>query len=226
MTDNMNMQAQIDAVNQKLDLLLADMHERQLRSSSANDLLSDLALIGKDMYDSTVSTLENHSVELDLDMLRLFMIKLLKNIPTLVKVVDTMESLADLARDVGPMINEMLIDVTKKLHEAEKKGYFSFVQESSRLIDQVVTQVSTDDLRQLSANLPAILRIIKSLGQPGVLNGIHHTLQVIERTASTEVPQYSLLGLIREMRSTEFRKSMAYVVQLMKNMSASYSASQ
>jgi len=138
MNKAINQQVQIDELNRKLDLVLDYLNTRQQKSAVTEDLLADLSLIGKDMYDTSVTELENRLVEIDPDHLRELMIKLLKNIPTFVRMIDTIESLTDLVKDAGPMINEMIIDLTKKLHEFEQKGYFTVLRRTGIAIDNAV----------------------------------------------------------------------------------------
>ncbi|MBN1157935.1 MAG: DUF1641 domain-containing protein [Bacteroidales bacterium] len=139
------------------------MQEQKLKRSAVEDLTSDLTIIGKDMYDSAVAELENHSVELDLEEIKLFTIKLLKNVPTLTGMINMVESLADLAKDAGPIVNEMIIDFTRKLHEFEAKGYFEFFRESGKKIDHVIqifNHMNVDEIPDYS--IWKLLRILRS----------------------------------------------------------------
>jgi len=52
-----NIQLQIDALDKKLDLILGYVHQQKLDTTVVEDLVSDLSIIGKDVYDSTVEEL-------------------------------------------------------------------------------------------------------------------------------------------------------------------------
>jgi uncharacterized protein YjgD (DUF1641 family) len=218
MDDSNNIQSQINDINRKLDLLLGFMQEQQLKSARTDDLLADLAIVGKDIYDTTVTELDNYSVELDPEQLKVLTIKLLKNIPTFIKVVDTMESMNDLARDAGPMINEMIIDFTKKLHELESRGYFTFFKETGKVLDNVVTHFTAEDVNRLADNIVTILLTVKNFTQPEVLNGINNAVKVFNSLAMEKLPEYSVWRLIREMRTPEMKRGIAFIVTFMKNM--------
>jgi uncharacterized protein YjgD (DUF1641 family) len=170
------------------------------------------------MYDTAVAELENHSVELDLEVMKLFIIKLLKNVPTFINMVSMIESMTDLAKDAGPMVNEMIIDFTKKLHEFENKGYFEFFREGGKVIDNVVTNFTTEDVNHLADNIVTILLTIKNLTQPEVLTGINNAVKVFNKMDVGEIPDYSFWKLLREFRSPEMRKGMTFIVMFMKNL--------
>lgn len=123
---NQALEERIEALDKKVDLLLSYVNEQRLRNQSIQDLLGDLSIVGKDMYDTAVSTLDNQSVEIDPSTIAILLTKLLKNIPNFNLVLETFESMVDLSKDAGPIINEVIIDTTKKLHEFDEKGYFHF----------------------------------------------------------------------------------------------------
>jgi uncharacterized protein YjgD (DUF1641 family) len=170
------------------------------------------------MYDTAVTELENRLVDIDPDQIRELMLKLLRNVPTFIRIIDTIESLTDLAKDAGPMVNEMIIDFTKKLHEFEQKGYFGFIRETGKVIDNIVVNFSTKDISQLADNIVTILQTIKNMTQPEVLRGINNAVKVFNSMEIEKVPEYSFWRLLKEMRSPEMKRGMAFMVIFMKNL--------
>jgi uncharacterized protein YjgD (DUF1641 family) len=214
----MDQQIQIEEINRKLDTVLEYLHVWKQKSAVVDDLVSDLSIIGKDMYDTTVTELENHLVEIDPEQLRELVLKLVKNIPTFIRMIDTIESLTDLAKDAGPMVNEMVIDFSKKLHELEQKGYFGFLRETGKVIDNIVVNFSTDDISQLAENIVTILLTVKNLTQPEVLRGLNNAVKVFNSMEMEKIPEYSFWQLLKEMRSHEMKRGMAFMVTFMKNL--------
>lgn len=221
MSDNNALQSQINDINRKLDLLLGYMQEQQLKSARTDDLIADLSIVGKDMYDTAVTELDNYSVELDPEQLKVLTIKLLKNVPTFIRVVDMMESMDDLAKDAGPMVNEMIIDFTKKLHELESKGYFEFFKESGKVLDNVITHFTAEDISQLADNVVTILLTVKNFTQPEVLKGLNNAIKVFNSLEMEKIPEYSIWKLFRELRSPEMKRGIAFMVTFIKNMANS-----
>ena len=119
-----NTAKQIAELNQKVDTILEYVNQQRLKSQAMDDLVADVSIIGKDVYDSTVKALDENEVVLDPDQLRELGIRLAKNVGNFNAILDTMGSALDFMRDAGPIANEVIIDATKKLHEFEEKGYF------------------------------------------------------------------------------------------------------
>lgn len=219
MSDTAALQQQINDINRKLDLLLDYMHEQKLKSSAVDDLVSDLSIIGKDVYDTAVVELETRQVQMDPDEIKLLMIKLVKNVPTFIQMIDMLESMMDLVKDATPMVNEVIIDFTKKLHEFEQKGYFEFARETGKVIDKVVTHYSPKDISDLSDNVVTILDTVKNLTQPDMLKAINNALRVFNSMEMDKLPEYSIWRVMKEMNSPEMKKGMAFMVTFLKNLS-------
>ena len=154
-----NIQQQINELNGKMDLLLDYVRDQKLKSETIEDLISDVSIIGKDVYDSTVEELENRQVEIDPAELTNLGISFLRNIKSFVTIMDTFESVMDLTKEVGPIANEVIIDVSKKLGEFEEKGYFDFLRESMKILDNIVMGFSPEDVKALADNIVIIIQV-------------------------------------------------------------------
>ena len=51
------LQTQISELNQKVDLLLEYVNQQRLKTNQLEDLVADVSIVGKDMYDSAVDCL-------------------------------------------------------------------------------------------------------------------------------------------------------------------------
>ncbi len=213
-----NVQHQIDAINTKLDLLLEYMHEQRLKAGVMDDLMSDLAIVGKDLYHTTVEELDTHSVELDPEEVKLLVVKLLKNVGNFHHLLSLFESVNDLARDAQPIVNEVIIDFTKKLNELDQKGYFEFLSEASRIIENIVTHFSPDDVRLLADNITVILDTVKELTQPDMLKALNNAVNVFKNLETQGAPEYSIWKVMRELNTPEMKRGMGLMVTFMKNM--------
>ena len=206
------------ALDNKMDLLLEYVNEQRLRSQSYQDLINDLSIVGKDIYDTTVEELEKQSVELDPSQITLLASKFLKNLPNFIKAMDTFESTVDLMRDAAPIANEVMIDMTHKLHELEQKGYIEFFKETTNILDNIVTSYSAQDVRQLSDNIVTILDTIRALTQPEMMKAIHNAVKIFGSIEQENIPSYSLFKVIREMNSPEMKKALGFMMVFMKNL--------
>ena len=214
-----NIQIQIDALDKKLDLILGYVHQQKLQANMVEDLVGDLSIIGKDVYDSTVLELDKRQVELDPSELTGLAVSFLRNIGNIKTVMDTLEMAVDLGKEVGPIANEVILDFTKQMHSLEQKGYFDFIRELGPVIDNVVKGFSPQDIKELSNSIVSILSIIKEMTQPEVLNTMQNAIKAFNSMETETVPSYSVWKLMREMNSPEMKKALGYGITFMKNVS-------
>ncbi len=214
-----NLQTQINELNRKMDLVLDSVNQQRLKAEAVEDLVSDLSIVGKDIYDSSVEELENQQVAIDPDSLKIIVVKLIKNIDNIGNVVSMFESANDLAKDAGPILNEIIIEFSKKLHYFEEKGYFEFFAAFGEVIDNIVTNFSKDDVVQLADNIATILQTVKNLTQPEMLDAVNNAVKVYQSMEVNEIPEYSVWKLMREMNKPEMKKALGFAVTFLKNIS-------
>ncbi|MCP4884950.1 MAG: DUF1641 domain-containing protein [Flavobacteriales bacterium] len=218
-TEDTNVQMQIDALDKKMDLILGYVQQQNLQSKMVEDLVSDLSIVGKDAYDSTVAELDKRQVELDPSELTGLAVSFLRNVGNIKTVMDTLEMAVDLGKEVGPIANEVIIDFTKQMNSLEQRGYFDFVREIGPIIDNIVTGFSPQDLKELANNIVSILTIIKEMTQPEVLNTVQNAMKAFNSMETESVPSYSIWKLMKEMNSPEMKKALGYGITFMKNVS-------
>lgn len=214
-----NMLTRMDALEQKLDLVLEYVNQQRLKSEVVEDLVSDVAIIGKDFYNYSVTELEKQAVELDPDELKQLTINLIKNVKNFNEILDLMESMMDLKKDAGPIVNEMIIEFTKKLHTMEQKGYFEFAREIGTVMDNIITNFSAEDIRQLADNIVLMLQTVKNITQPEMLAAVNNAVKVYGSMQTGNIEPYSMWKLLREMRSPEMKSALGFMVAFMKNLS-------
>ena len=218
-TEDINVQTQIDALDKKMDLILGYVQQQNLQSKMVEDLVSDLSIVGKDAYNSTVAELDKRQVELDPSELTGLAVSFLRNVGNIKTVMDTLEMAVDLGKEVGPIANEVIIDFTKQMNSLEQRGYFDFVREIGPIIDNIVTGFSPQDLKELANNIVSILTIIKEMTQPEVLNTVQNAMKAFNSMETESVPSYSVWKLMKEMNSPEMKKALGYGITFMKNVS-------
>lgn len=218
-TEDRNIQVQIDALDKKMDMILGYVQQQNLQAKMIEDLVSDLSIVGKDAYDSTVAELDKRQVELDPSELTGLAVSFLRNVGNIKTVMDTLEMAVDLGKEVGPIANEVIIDFTKQMNSLEQKGYFDFVREIGPVIDNIIQGFSPQDIKELANNIVNILNIIKEMTQPEVLNTMQNAIKAFNSMETESVPSYSVWKLMKEMNSPEMKKALGYGITFMKNVS-------
>ena len=213
-----NTQNQIDNINRKLDLILEEIELQKRHRREMEDLKDDLMRVGKDIYNTTVEELEEvHDHIQTGDMLYLGK-KLLRNINNITATFEMMESAKDFMEDFTPISRELAIDFMNKMDEFDRKGYFDFIRELNKGLDNVVESFSVEDVKALGDNLVTILNTIKSLTQPDMLQAVNNAVSVYKNLDIEIKDDVSLFSLIREMNKPETRKGMAFAVKFLQNL--------
>jgi len=216
-----NIQNQMNAINEKLDLVLHYVNQQRLKTEMMEDLVTDVSIIGKDIFNDTVNELDNQGIELDMEAVKLLVFKLIKNIPNFTGLVDMFESINDFLQDVGPIAKEMIIDFIKKLYEYEKRGYFEYLKEMGSMLSTIHEHYTIDDFKSLTANVGSVMNIAKSLTSPEFLKTAEKAVLTInELKIDDKLDDKSLFKLYKEFKSPEVRKFLSYILRLVKTISS------
>lgn len=212
-----NIQEQINDINRKLDLVLEEVMAQKETRQSIEDLTSDLTIVGTDVFKSTVTELENAGVELDGEAVKQLMLKLVRNVGTINELFEMMESANDLIKDVSPILHQMGLDGIHLMNEFEQKGYFDFIRESMKIMDNVIGHFSVEDVRLLADNAVTILETVKNLTQPDMLKAINSGLIVYKSIEIENVEDYSLWKAMKAMNSKEMKKGLGFMITFLQN---------
>ena len=93
--DDENILTRMDRLENKIDLVLGYVNQQRLRAEVFDDLLSDLSLIGKDIYNTSVAELEKREIEIDTGEIAETGINLLKNIGNFSRTLALLTSMAE-----------------------------------------------------------------------------------------------------------------------------------
>lgn len=215
--ETIDMQEQINAINQKLDIVLEEISIQKQKRQEVEDLVTDLSIIGNDMFKASVDELDHAGVELDGEALKSLFFKLLRNVGTLNDLVEMMESATDLAKDAAPIIHQMGLTAVNQMNELEQKGYFDFMKELFKIFDNVVTHFSKEDVRLLAENVVTILETIKNLTQPEMLDAMNNAVSIYNKIETRDIKEYSMWKAFKEMRSPEMKKGIGFMITFLKN---------
>ncbi|MDD4143690.1 MAG: DUF1641 domain-containing protein [Prolixibacteraceae bacterium] len=216
--EDKELKLQVTELNKKVDLLLDYVNQQRLKTNQLEDLISDVSIVGKDFYDTAVEELDNRMVDLDLDQVKSLALRILRNIENMNRFLEIFESLNDFLIDSAPILNEVIIDFSKKLDEFEKRGYFEFISESGQVVDKIVANYSREDIKGLTDNIINIIETFKIAASPEVLNSLNKGLNAFRSIDSENIPEYSLFKVIREINSPEMKKAMGFMMTLLKAM--------
>lgn len=212
-------QKQIDDINRKLDLILDEIAIQRQNREAVNDLVDDLAVVGKDAFKNMVNELDSTGIELDSEALRCLILRLIRNIHSLGMVLETLESITDLLKDLSPVIKQIGLDGVQKFHEIEQKGYVEIANQVGKSMDTILSRYSIDEIKNLSDNLVGIFDTLSAIGDPKVLNKINSTVVALKEIDTENIEEYSIWRLMRQLNKPEVRKSIGFIMALLQNIS-------
>ncbi|MCD6091593.1 MAG: DUF1641 domain-containing protein [Bacteroidales bacterium] len=215
-----SIQIQINELNQKMDILLGYVSKQHLNSELVEDLIADASIIGKDVYDSTVEVLDKSGIEIDTNEIQELGVSLLRNVKNFNNVISLFESANDFVKDAAPIANEVIIDFQKKLGEFEDKGYFEFFAAATKILDNIVTHFSKEDVIMLADNVVLMLETVKGITQPDMLKSIDNAIRIYGSMETENIQEYSVWRLMREMNTPEMKRGLGFMVTFLKNLSA------
>jgi uncharacterized protein YjgD (DUF1641 family) len=218
----MTLETDLLALNQKLDALTAQVAylteqarlAQQERESRA-DLMDTAMPIAREAMDIVTRELEEVQEEIRLeDLLRLSK-KLLQHVPQLEMLLDQLDSLSDLLATVGPISREMITKLTDLMDELDRKGYFAFARGGGRLVDNVVTSFTEEDVNRLSDNIVLILNTVKDMTQPEIMSFVRNTLLLAEEEVSQPVDT-SMWSILRQIQDPAVRRGLALTLRILR----------
>jgi uncharacterized protein YjgD (DUF1641 family) len=205
-------QEQINEINRKLDLLIDEVTIQRQNREAVNDLIDDVAVIGKDVFKNMVIQLDDAGIELDREALGSLVMKLIRNIGSMGTVLETLESLNDLTKDLTPIVKQIGLDGINKFNELEQKGYFEVINQLGITIDTVMSRYSREDIRKLSDNLIPVTDTLMIIADQRVLEKINSITTTLRDIKTNEIEEYSVWRMIREMRKPEVKKSIGFIM--------------
>ncbi len=214
-----NIQLQIDEINKKLDLILEEIFIQKQNREVMKDFVEDLSIIGKDVFKNSVIELDKAGVELNGEALAGTGIRLIRNIENINEFLDTLESINDFLKDASPIFRQVGLDAIQKLHELEQKGYIDFFKALTKVLDNIVTHFTVQDVKDLVENVVPILETVKGMTQPDVLSAMNNAVNVFKNLDTKDIPEYSLWKAMKEMRSPEMKKGLGFMITFLKKLS-------
>ncbi len=126
-----------------------------------------------------------------------------------------LESFDDLREDFVPIAHEGMLIAYRKLDELERAGAIDFLKEAAGVFHTISTSFTQEDVRALGDNVVQILRTVRSLTQPEVL-------ELADKAAGAlkEAPAEPLgrIGLLRSFRDPEVRKGLTMFLGVLREM--------
>jgi uncharacterized protein YjgD (DUF1641 family) len=210
------LEAKIDALSGELGYVAEQLREMEVRRLRWDELRHDMAPIATEVFQLAARELDEvKDFVTPEDLLRLVK-HLARNLRNLEALLGQMESLSELARDVTPLTNQMMLQAMEGLDEFERKGYFAFVRAGMGVLDEIVTSYSEEDVKALGDNVVLILDTVKEMTQPEVMRLVGRTVHTVREAEAEEI---GLLRFMWRMRDPKVRRGLSKVLAVLESMS-------
>lgn len=207
----------IDALTEQVAYLTEETRLQRQRRLDWDELKSDVTPIATDLFRLTVEQLNEIESYVQLeDVLRIFK-RLARNTRNLELMLDQLESLSELSRNLGPLSQEAFTTVMEALDEMERKGYFKFMQGGANIAEQIVTSFTEEDVRQLGDNVVLILTTVKEMTQPDIMRLVQNTASVMREEDQDD--NISMLGILRQLNDPAVRRGLSKTLTVLKAVS-------
>lgn len=220
-------------LNQKMDALAAQLQaltdhvqEQRRRQQEWDELRADLTPVALDAYQVVVEQLNELEPYVQLEDLLFLLKRVARNTRNIEMLLDQVESVTDLAKDVAPILNDAVLMSVQQLDALERRGYFRLMKEGQYVLDNIVDHFGPDDVRQLGDNAVTILTTVKQMTQPeimGMMQNLAGGLRMAER--QPEQVDTSFRSLFRQLRDPQTRRGLAITLGMLRAVGAEGPAS-
>jgi uncharacterized protein YjgD (DUF1641 family) len=196
------MDASLQELNQKIDLLTtqvaylseqAQLVERQRLERA--ELVRDITPLANQAFELAVEQLEEVQEYIDLDDLLRLGKRVLRNGRNFEKILDQLEGLADLIETLSPLADDAFGKAVDIMAGLEEKGYFGFARGGVKLMDNIVSSLSEEELHQIGVfSSNALAEAKREIGKP---------------------VDVSYMGLVNQLRDPSVRRGLALTLRLM-----------
>ncbi len=209
----------VDALTEQVAFLAEEARLERRRRQEWDELKNDLMPVANEVYQLSVRQLDEIEGYVQLEDIIRVTKRLVRNTRNIEQMLDQLESLGDLTREFGPLSDGIFLTVMTRLDEMERKGYFAFLQGGMDIMDEIITNFTEDDVRQLGENVVLILQTVKEMTQPEIMTLLSSSANVMRED---EVPEnVSMRYLLRQLNDPAVRRGLAKTLNILRTVSGS-----
>ena len=212
----------IAELDRKLDFIVEEIGHLKRVRNSAEDLVADLSLVGKDAMGEATEALGTLNLRPQ-DVLQLFKSVLL-NARLLTTALQQLDSAADFLQDAQPIARDVYRQAVAGCQLLQEKGYFNAASSGIRITDALIQSHSATDLKQVEASVPQLIGFLRELTRPEVLQALEAIIHGFGQVQATMNVNKSVFEIARDLNSSEGRRGFAILVEFLKVVGASSSS--
>lgn len=215
------MDEQIALLHEKIDYLTQEIETQKKQRAALQELKQDLLPITNHLVKLTIDELAEIGMDFELEDLLFLVKRLLRSSRRLVSILDQVDGVMDLGSDIGLIGKQAFNNAIESLDQLEREGYFNFARGGWEITERIVQEFDEEDLKALGDNIVTILRTVRNMTQPDVLQLANNAIASIQDETDGNGKAPSTMSLIRELRQPEVRRGLARMLNLVKSLGES-----
>jgi uncharacterized protein YjgD (DUF1641 family) len=213
----------IDALTNQVSYLTEQAQISARGRQERSDLMENMMPVAKDAMRMASDQFEEIQDYLKTEDLLRFVKKLARHRPQIEMLLDQMDAVTDLVQIMNPIAKEGFDKLISVLTELEQKGYFTFTRSGIRVMDNVISSFTEEDVNRLGDNIVLILNTVKDMTQPEIMNFVRSTLEVAEREVEKPV-NTSLWAILGQLNDPAVRRGLAQTLRVLRVVGAQSAA--
>ena len=204
----------IARLESKIDFIVEELsHLRRVRNS-AEDLVADLTIVGKDAMSDATEALG--STTLRPQELAHLVKTVLRDAGLLTATLQQLESAADFVADAQPIVRDLFGKAIEGCQAMQQKGYLEAAAAGIKVGDALVSSHTSADWHQIEASVPQLVGFLRQLTRPEVLQALEAIIHGFGQVQATMNVDKSIFQLVRDMNSPDARRGIAILVEFLK----------
>jgi uncharacterized protein YjgD (DUF1641 family) len=197
----------------KLDVMGAQIQHLHEQVRAVEELKSELVPIARDAIGALGEELQAVEHEFNSEELTELGRRLVRNTPTLIRMLDRLESLDGLLTEAEPLGRQVARDLIDRMQGFEERGYFRLFRGLATLFQRVSEHATQEDIDRLADNVVPLLETLKRATQPAMRATAERALIALERSQSQPAPRLGLWGLLRTLRDPEIQEGLGLALE-------------
>ena len=204
----------LSELDRKLDFIVDELVHLNRMRNSAEDLVADLTIVGKDAMKDAVESLGSTALRPE-EILQLVK-SVLMDARLLQTALQQLESAADFIQDASPIVRDLFSKAVAGCQTLDERGYFTAAAAGTRVADALIQSHSQKDWKQVEASVPQLVGFLRELTRPEVLQALEAIIHGFGRVQATMNVDKSVFELVRDVNSEDARRGIAILVEFLK----------
>jgi uncharacterized protein YjgD (DUF1641 family) len=215
----MELNRKIDALTNQVAYLKEQAQATERSQQARSEFIENMTPVAKDAMRMASDQFEEIQEYLKIEDLLRFVKNLARHRPQLETLLGQMDSVSDLVSMIDPIAKEGFTKLTNVLTELEQKGYFTFTRGGLRVVDNVVTSFTEEDIERLGDNIVLVMNTVKDMTQPEILKFVRNTLEVAQQEVEQPV-NTSIWAILGQLNDPPVRRGLALTLRVLRAVGA------